>query len=188
MNQEPKFYSAKQFTRIVFDATHAIVKYGKYMRLIDKTFQKQIMMAVTGVNKCAICSYVHTKALLKSGASEEELQMLYEGKFENLEGDVAFALLFAEHYADQSGQYDPEAFQKVVEHYGKDKAYGIMATIKMIMFGNTNGIALGNLGVRFKFKKNKNSKFFTDLYNGLVAYLLLPLFLIVNLFTKKRVY
>lgn len=188
MKQEPRFFSAKQFNRIAFDAAHAIAKYSKFMRLVDKTFQKQIMLAVSGVNKCSICSYVHTKSLLKSGASNEELKMLYEGKFENLDENITFALVFSEHYADQGGNYDQEAFEKVIEYYGKNKAYGIMATIKMIMFGNTNGIALGNLGARFKFKKNKNSKFFTDLYNGPFAYILLPLFLLINLFTKKRIY
>ena len=188
MNQEPRYFTVKQFNRIAFDAAHAIVKYRKYMKLVDKKFRKQIMLAVSGVNKCSICTYVHTKALLKSGVSEEELETLYFGKFDALENDVAVALLFAEHYADESGKYDPEAFAKVVEHYGKNKAYGIMATIKMIMFGNTNGIALGNLGARFKCKKNKNSKFFTDLYNGIFAYFLLPWFFVVNLFKKKKIY
>lgn len=96
--------------------------------------------------------------------------------------------MFAQHYAFQVGKYDQDVFDKIIDYYGKEKAYGIMATIKIIMFGNTNGIALTNLVNRLRFKRNKNSKFFTELYNGFIGYLLLPILIIVNLFVKKKIY
>lgn len=188
MSNDPKYFTVKQFNRILYGATHAMVKYRKAMRHVDKEFQKQIMLAVSSVNNCRICSYVHTKALIRSGASDEELKSLYEGDFENLSAENSLALVFAQYYADQMGEYSKEDFDKLIEHYGKDKANGIMATIKIIMFGNNNGIALTNLVNRLRFKRNKNSKFLTELYNGLFAYVLLPLFLIVNLFSKRKVY
>ena len=188
MNQEARYFTIKQFNKITFEAAHAIVKYKKFMKKIDKPFKKQIMLTVSGVNKCSICSHVHTKGLIKSGASDEDLKVLFEGDFENLSKDAALALVFAQHYADETGNYDPEAFEKIIEYYGKDKAYGIMATIKMIMFGNNNGIALTNFFNRFKFKRNKKSKLITELYNGFFAYILLPVFLFVNIFVKKKSY
>lgn len=188
MNQEPRYFSIREFNSIVNGASHAIVKYRKYMKKIDKPFRKQIMLAVSGVNKCSICSHVHTKSLIKSGLTDDELKVILDGSFENLEKEYSLALMFSQHYAFQVGKYDQEAFDKVVDYYGKEKTYGIMATIKIIMFGNTNGIALTNIVNRLKFKRNKNSKFFTDLYNGFAGYLLMPILMIVNLFVRKKTY
>lgn len=184
MERKPRYFTIKQFTRIVFEMTHAVVKYRKYMRLVDKVFNTEIMLAVSGVNACAICSHVHTKALLKEGASATDLADLYG----HVSQEKRLALAFAEHYADEGGNYDREAFQELIRAYGHDLAYGIMVVIKMIMFGNANGIALTNLGNRLRLKRNKESKFFTELYNGPFAYLLLLILLIVNLFTKRKIY
>ncbi len=188
MKQEPRFFTIKEFNNITYEAAHAIVKYRKYMKKVDKAFRKQIMLAVSSVNNFGICSHVHTKSLIKSGATDEELKILFEGTFENLEKEASLALVFAQHYADETGKYDQEAFDRIIDYYGKEKAYGIMATIKIIMFGNNNGIALTNFFNRLRFKKNKNSKLLTELYNGFFAYLILPIFLFVNLFTKKKTY
>jgi len=188
MSTEARYFTVKQFNRITYGAAHVIVKYRKYMRLIDKVFRSQIMVAVSSVNKCRVCSYVHTKGLIKSGISNEELKDILDGSFENLTEEISLALIFAQHYADQVGKYDQEAFNKIIDYYGKEYAYGIMTTIKIIMFGNTNGIALTNLSNRLRFKKVKNAKFLTDLYNGFAGYVLLPFFIIINLFTKKKTF
>lgn len=184
MEKPPRYFTIKQFTRIVFEMTHAVVKYSKYMRLVDKVFNTEIMLAVSGVNKCAICSHVHTKTLLKKGARASDLEDLYA----HVSEEKRLALAFAEHYADETGNYAPEAFNQLVIYYGHDQAYGIMAVIKMIMFGNANGIALTNLGNRLRFKRNKESRFLTELYNGPFAYLLMLILFIVNIFTKRKVY
>lgn len=85
MNKEPRYFSVKEFNSIVNGAAHAIVKNRKDMRKIDKPFRKQIMLAVSGVNKCSICLHVHTKSLIKPGLTDDELKTLLEGSFENLE-------------------------------------------------------------------------------------------------------
>ena len=56
------------------------------------------------------------------------------------------------------------------------------------MFGNIYGISLGNMGSRFKFEKQRNSKFLTDFYIILAPLFLMIPFLIINLFRKKIVY
>lgn len=188
MEKEPRYFTIKQFNRISFEAAHAIVKYRKAMRLLDKSFRKHIMLTVSGVNSCKACSHVHAKGLIKEGVDVKVTDALVNGEFSGFSEDITIALLFAKHYADVGGFYESETFAKIVEYYGQDKANGIMATIKIIMFGNTNGIALTNLVNRLRFKRNKNSKFFPELYNGLFAYFLLPLFLLINIFTKKKKY
>lgn len=42
--------------------------------LLDKQFQERIMLAVTNVNGCPMCSYAHAKYALESGMSDEEVQ------------------------------------------------------------------------------------------------------------------
>ena len=54
-------------------------------------------------------------------------------------------------------QYDEEAFRNLEDYYGQDYARGVLASIKMIMFGNMNGLA---------------------------PVVLLPLYLVINLLRK----
>lgn len=103
MGKKPRNFTIKQFTRIVFEMTHAVVKYGKYMRLVDKVFHAEIMLAVSGVNQCAICTHVHTKTLLKEGASSSDLADLYG----HVSEEKRLALVFAEHYADEGETMTP---------------------------------------------------------------------------------
>lgn len=182
---EQRYFTPKQFTEAMYEAAYMIAKY-KELRTIDKKFRSNIMMAVTNVNGCRVCSYYHTSELLKAGASEDELKFILESAYHDVENEDTVALMFAEHYADTLGNYDKEAFKRVVDVYGKEKAYGIMAAIKVIMFGNMNGISLGNLWDRIRFKKTNNAKFFTDLYNGLFSFIFMPLFVFLNLFRKRK--
>lgn len=183
---EPRYFSPTQFNRILFDMAYMAVKYKKQLKLISKKFRSDIMLAVTWVNGCRVCSYYHTQVLLKEGVSEDEMKPLLEGTFGDFDTDETTALLFAQHYADTGGDYDGEAFDEVKRKYGEDKAFGILATVKMIMFGNVNGIALGNLWDRIRFRKVKQGKFFTDLYNAFSPVVLLPVFMGSNLFREKK--
>ena len=183
---EPRYFTLKEYVKVLYDATYMMTKYKQYLKLIDSKFNSNIMLAVTYVNGCKICSYYHTKELLKSGASDEELKSMLDGSFKDLKKEDTKALLFAEHYADAKGDYDKESFSKLIDEYGKDMAYGIMATIKLIMFGNISGISLGNMKERFKFKKPQNSKPLTDLSILLSTIILMPLFIIISLFRKRK--
>ena len=181
---EPKYFSKRRFIQTIDEATYAMVNDRKALRLIDKKARSNIMLAVTYVNGCQICSHFHAGILLKEGASDEELKHMLDGAFDNVPLKESRALFFAEHYADTDGQYDEEAFQNLKDYYGHDYARGVLASIKMIMFGNMNGIAIGNLGQRLRLKRPSNTKLSTDLFNGLAPIVLLPLFLVVNLLRK----
>ena len=187
-NKEPRYYSPGAFTKVLFEMAYMSVKFTKELKLISKKFRSDIMLAVTYVNGCRICSYVHTRELLREGATKEQLKPLLEGSFADLDTNETTALIFAQHYADTRGEYDPEAFYTVKKQYGKDVAIGILATVKLIMFGNLNGIAFGNLWDRIRFRKIKNPNILTDLYNAFSPIVLLPLFLIASLFRRKQEY
>ncbi len=182
---EPRIYSPAAFIRILLDMSHMAVKHGRQIKLISKKFRSHIMLAVTYVNGCRVCSYYHTQVLLKEGASPDDIKPLLEGTFDDLETDETTALLFAQHYADTRGVYDPEAYRALQTVYGEEVSTGILGTIKMIMFGNVNGIALGNLWDRLRLKKTVKSSLFYDLFNGLSPVILVPVFMAVSALRRK---
>ena len=69
---------------------------------------ESISLAVTQVNGCKLCSYAHAKNALKAGMTEEEVEFLLSGGFDNAPKEQLEALLFAQHYAETKGNLDPE--------------------------------------------------------------------------------
>lgn len=186
-NSKSRIYGKREFIGIVNKATYSMVKYKKYMKLISKEFQTNLMLSVTEVNGCQLCSYYHTKHAIDSGISDEELQSLLSGDHTSVKAEEAMALMFAQHYASEKENYSRDTFQKVIEHYGKEEAYGILATITLISFGNANGISVGNLKSRFSKKgKVKDSKLINELFIGISPIVLLPVTFIINIFKKKQ--
>ena len=97
------------------------------------------MLAVTQVNGCRYCSYGHTQAALKSGLDSEEIRALLSGDLSSAPLEELTALLFAQHYAESAGHPDTEAWENLVSTYGQDKAFAILANIRMITIGNLLG-------------------------------------------------
>ncbi len=180
-----RLFTLKEFTKIVNLATYSILKYRKERKLISKSYEHHIMLAVTEVNGCKVCSYAHTKQALESGSSKEEIAGFLSGDLSNSKEEEIIGLLFAQHYAYADGNYDKQIFDKLVEEYGIEKAYGILANIRLIMMGNAYGIAYGCLKERLSRRKVKGSKLITELMTLASIVVLLPVLLIKNLFTKK---
>ena len=67
---------------------------------LDEQFQNKILLAVTQVNGCRYCSYLHTKHALESGMSEEEITSLLAGEVGDINDEESVALIFAQHYAE----------------------------------------------------------------------------------------
>jgi AhpD family alkylhydroperoxidase len=180
-----RLFTLKEFTKIVNLATYSAMKYKTERKLISKSFEHHIMLAVTEVNGCQVCTYAHTKQALESGSSKEEIAGFLLGDLSNSKKEEIIGLLFAQHYADVDGNYDKKIFDKLIEEYGIEKAYGILANIRIIMMGNAYGIAYGCLKERLSRRKVKGSKLLTELLVLASIVVLLPVLLIKNIFTKK---
>ena len=131
-------------------AVRAFCSMGDLMKsrktgLVTEALQERIMLAVTAVNQCAMCSYAHAGMALEAGLSEEEIRVFTEGDFPDLPEDEARAVLFGQHYADQRGRPSKEAWQALTDYYGEGKALGILAAARVIMLGNAVGIVLTSL-------------------------------------------
>jgi len=106
---------------------------------VSHAFRERLMMVITTVNRCAACSYVHSRAALLSGVTKEELDALLSGSVEGFDEYETQALLFAQHWADNGGRADTEMRCKLVEHYGERTADCIELVAHTIRMGNLTG-------------------------------------------------
>jgi AhpD family alkylhydroperoxidase len=142
-----------------FDSVHRAARSGR----VAKTFAEKIMLVVTGVNGCRYCNYGHSKAALAAGVSETELQDLLTLEFRTFPIYEVTALNFAQHYAEENGQPNPEAWQRMVTYYGEDIAHDILAYIRMITFGNLLGNTFDALLSRIKGNPAEGSSLGSEL-------------------------
>lgn len=154
-----KLYSIKESYFITYNLFRSIPKFiaAKKHNLLNKCFIERIMLAVTEVNGCDICSYAHTKMALESGMTNEEIEQMLAGGIDDVPAEELPAVMFAQHYADARGRPSKEAWDRIVDVYGIDIAKGILGAIRIIMLGNTYGVAWSSFFGRFKRKPNNRS-------------------------------
>ena len=188
---EPKELKAKIFTTVTFYkhlkvlvANFSELRKSKKTGNVSKAFSEKIMLAVTQVNGCRYCNYVHTKNAIDAGISEKEINLMLNGELGDIGNDESLALMFAQHYADTDGFPDKETYAKFVTHYGDQKAADILATIRVIMAANIHGISLDALQSRLKGKKMKGSKLSNEIGIALGILVLLPVAIVQVWFEK----
>ena len=143
--------------------TNKYLKKAKKSGELGQEFVERIMLAVTEVNGCELCSYAHTKWALEAGLSDDEIRQILSGVSANIPAEELPAILFAQHYADAKGKPDKEAWARVVEVYGQTKALGILGAVREIMIGNIYGAAASAFRSRLKGKPYHNSNLFKEL-------------------------
>lgn len=151
---------------------------GKNKNPLGSAFVERLMLAVSQVNGCALCSYMHTAEALKAGLSAEEIRDILSGSIDNVPREEGVAVLFAQHYAESKGCPEKASWQRLVENYGQEKALAILAVIRTIMFGNVFGIPLGSLLNRIRGKKGQC---FSLLYELGLLIMAVPFFLVGSL-------
>jgi AhpD family alkylhydroperoxidase len=142
-------------------------------------FIERIMLVVTEVNGCAICSYAHAKMALEAGMSNDEIENMLSGIMSDIPSNELQAIMFAQHYADSRGKPAKEAWDRIVESYGLSKSYGILGAIRVIMMGNAYGIPWSSFFNRFKGRPDKRSSLLYEALVMILGSLLIP-FVIVH--------
>lgn len=178
-----KLYSIKESYWISYNGIRTM-KYmlkAKKNNELNSKFIERIMLAVTEVNDCAVCSYAHTKRALESGMSSEEIQKLLSGIMDDIPDEEVAAVMFAQHYADTRGNPTPESWQRIVEVYGISRARGILGSIRTIMIGNTYGIAGSSFFNRLKGKSDPRSSLPYEMSMILSAVVVIPISVIHSL-------
>ncbi len=183
-----RFYTVKEF----YIALYKGIRTFKYMnrtkkkQMLSAHFIERIMLAVTEVNGCEVCSYAHTKIALEQGMGNEEIKMLLAGDTREVSEEEMTAVIFAQHYADTRGHPSSEAWERVVTTYGMERALGILGAIRTMMIGNIYGIALSACKNRLKGKKIETSNLLYEIRMILSIIILLPTTLIHSLIANIR--
>lgn len=174
---EKRFYTPGGVVRDLWDAVvHAHeIRAATGSDRVDDAFAKRILLTVTGVNGCRYCSYAHARTALQAGVGADEVEWLLDGKLEHVPPEEAPALFFAQHYAEQDGQVDPEMRQKLVDRYREEGARDILSYIRMITIGNLSGNTLDALLSRLKGRPAPGSSFGSELLALLLLFVLFPL-------------
>lgn len=158
-----------------------------YLRLFKKKngmnfkFKERIMLAVTEVNGCQMCSYVHTKLALSAGLSMDDIQELLSGELVGVPKEESLGVLFAKDYAFNKEKIDADFYQKLVDTYDVRKARAILGVVEMITMTNAMGLGLGYLKRTLTFKHVKGSNILNEVLIPLSTMVLFPLSLMLFL-------
>ncbi|MEI8199835.1 MAG: carboxymuconolactone decarboxylase family protein [Eubacteriales bacterium] len=175
-----KLYSIPETYRFFYDAMRTV----RYMSVSRKNnelsleFMERIMLAVTQVNACPICSYAHTKMALEAGMSSEEIQKLLSGVIDDTPPCEAAAVIFAQHYADSRGKPSKASWERIEAEYGPSEAKGILGAIRIITLANTYGIPFSSFLNRFKGRPDQRSNLFYEISMFITGLITLPIVLI----------
>ena len=181
-NFEKRLTSTKVFYGYMSDLMANIQNTLNAKKRLDEQFANKILLAVTQVNGCRYCSYLHTQHALESGMSEEEIKSLLSGEVDNVENEDTVALIFAQHYAETMAHPNDDALQRLFETYGDEKANDILGVVRGIMVGNIHGISIDLLQSRLKGKADPDSPFWTEFSTATGIVLFIPYLGIKKLF------
>jgi len=172
-----KLFSVIELFQIMTLAFRSIplLRSAKAAGKMNKAFLERIMLAVTEVNGCAMCSYYHTHVALEAGFSAEEIRAMLGGSFADVPQEQLSGVLFAQHYADERGKPSLVSWEKIVAEYSETGAYGILAVTRMIMMGNAVGIPSGSFLLRFRGKPDPRSNVLYELLMMLAMLVYIPL-------------
>lgn len=171
-----QLFSIFEFYQIITLAFRSIplLRRAKAAEKMNHAFLERIMLAVTEVNGCAMCSYFHTKVALEAGFSAEEIRNMLGGDLAGVPADELEGVLFAQQYADMRGKPSHECWQRIVGTYGETGALGVLAVTRMIMLGNAIGIPSGSFLNRFRKRPDPRSNVFYELMM-MLALIVFPL-------------
>lgn len=189
-HQVKRKFSIFEYIPIVFKASYSFImmRLLKRKKLIDKKFKERIMLAITEVNGCSLCSYMHTKLALKTGMTIEEIKQILAGELSDVPDEQVLAVLFAKDFAFNKEKIDKEFFNKLVSEYGYVKTNLIVYISNFITMTNAMGISLDLLKSTLTFKHVKGSNILNEILIPLLTLVLFPTFLILSIFIAPWMY
>lgn len=179
-----KQYSLREIYRITWLA--ALTMMGSRGVPCDRLAAERVMLAVTEVNGCALCSYGHARMALDMGMSDSEVRGLLGGVTADAPVAELPGIAFGQLYADTRGHPEPQAWTDLVEHYGKPRALCVLRAARMMMWGNAMGIPLSSLIARLRGTPDASSSLIYECGTTLGGLVLLPAALTRALFMHWR--
>lgn len=179
---ERVFSFKEQFRNIRFAAkSFVLLKKSKKYKLMNKKLKERIMLSITEVNGCTLCSFVHTKVALGAGMSKEDIKAILDGNHNTIPVEDAVAVMFSQEFAYSKENPSSESINRLVSEYGIQKAELVLAASNVITMTNGMGIAMGMLVKRIRFKRDKRSKLAWELGIPLSTMVFFPLLVLYNM-------
>lgn len=177
-----KIYTYREMfrTTVCFFNGLRFIQHAKKSKSINKAFVERVMLAVTEVNGCTLCSYQHTGVALKAGLTREEIRQILDGELMNVKEDEIIGILFGKHVADQRGLFDKETYERMTQEYGEDRALGVLGAVRIIMFTNIIGIMAGIIYDTFTLKNRKLGLFLHEVIRLPLLIIMVPLALMTS--------
>ncbi|MCC1496655.1 carboxymuconolactone decarboxylase family protein [Alcanivorax sp. 1008] len=128
---------------------------------LSPALREEIMLAVTSVNDCRYCSWVHTGLALENGVDMDSLNALLGRDLGSDPGSVeereAVAILFGKHFADSVRHPSKVARDKLQQHFNAGERREIMAYIHAIYFANLTGNSADAVLARLRGQKTEGN-------------------------------
>lgn len=187
MKQSRIFTIKEQLKNIYYGAKGFVfLKTSKKKKVMNPCLKERIMLAVTHVNGCSMCSFVHTKLALSTGMTDDDIKQLLDGDYTNVPQEDAVAVLFGQHFADSKENPSEDTIHRLIERYNVGKAEAILAACNMITMTNGMGISMDQFYHRLQWKRNRQSNILSEVFNPLLTILLFPP-LVLGFFLKGLV-
>lgn len=183
-----KIYSHGDFYKslVLLFRSLKYIRANRRKKLVSPQFKERIMLAVTEVNGCEACSYMHTKLALEEGMSPQEISAILGGELASIPENELVGILFAQHYADQKGKASEESWQRLVGEYGQERAMVILSMTRMMQVGNIYGMAVSAIRDRFRGKPSGKTSLIYEISMILLILPYLPIAAIHALLDKIR--
>lgn len=178
-----KLFSTKEVCRNIYYGLRSIrpLKDAINKNIISEKLKERIMLSVTEVNGCSMCSYAHTKIAMEAGLSDEEIKYLLQGVFEDVPKEDVMGIMFSQYYAQNRGIVSKESVENLVKEYNEKKAKAIINSTQIIMMGNSFGIPVGSFKSRFKKDTKKDVDERSNIFYEISMILLIIIFLPIGI-------
>jgi AhpD family alkylhydroperoxidase len=105
---------------------------------LDARLRERVMVAVSRVNACGGCTFVHERWALRTGVSSEELQAIGLGELAVLDERSRAAVVYASALAEGRfrGSIAPEVAAVVAERLSMDEMSAIEAVARLMALAN----------------------------------------------------
>lgn len=179
-----KHYSVGEIYRITVLAAHTAWQ-TRHLSC-DPQASERVMLAVTQVNGCELCSYAHSRLALRMGMSEQEVRALLDAQTSQVPTDELPGIAFGQHYADTRGKPAPQAWTDLEQQAGPEQALCVLRATRMMMWGNATGIPLSSLRSRMRGTPDPRSSVAYEVLTTLGAALVTPLAIAHTLILAMR--
>ena len=115
--------------------------------------REKVMLGVTSVTDCRYCQWGHTHWAMANGVPLEEVNQILGHQIESLKAKnpaEAAAILFAQHYAENLDQFDPESIENLRKYYSDGQVAEILAYVRAITLGSLTGNTVDAFLGRFR--------------------------------------